>query len=434
MVRASVVLLLIGFVTLIHTASSWAGTGDVLLAIENPFPGPDDLFGVPACVNGTIWIGCTGNDTFGTDSGIGYGFDVSARGVYAGPPLATIPAADPVIQAGDRFGYKLVPFGDNLLVGAEWYAGGVGRAWMFDGSSGDLLATFFNPDPQSGDHFGSSLAVWGDNVLVGAQLDDTYGTNAGNLYLLDGSTGDPLPLPFPMPSIASGDRIGSAIDAGNGLLAVGASLGNAGVRDAGRVHLWNDTLGQWIDVPNPHPQRSAYFGQSVAVVGDKILAGAPQHDEAGNADAGAAYLFDDRGNLLREFYGEGAGDLFGKVLAAVGDDFVIGAEGYQGYTGRVYYVEGLTYGVTPIDNPSLDPAGDRFGEIIAPCGPNFLVRAGFDDPAGVPNAGTVYLLQGPQTTTAVPEPSTSALAAVALAGLLAYRRRGRPSRAGETAR
>src|SRR4030042_2240313 len=104
---------------------------------------------------------------------------------------------DPVDSPfGDAFGGALAVLGGNVLVGDEseyaptppYYPG---AAYVFDGSSGELIGTFSSPTPSDHIHFGASLAAVGRNLLVGAPDGDPIQQD-GAAYLLDGSTGEVL--------------------------------------------------------------------------------------------------------------------------------------------------------------------------------------------------------------------------------------------------
>jgi len=99
---------------------------------------------------------------------------------------------NPTPAADDGFGYSVAALGSNVLVGAPFDDTGTtnaGAVYLFDGSTGALLRTFQQPTPGAGDNFGYSVATLGNNVLVGAPFNSTGATNAGTAYLFDGSTG-----------------------------------------------------------------------------------------------------------------------------------------------------------------------------------------------------------------------------------------------------
>ncbi|MCJ8306928.1 MAG: hypothetical protein HRU07_07775 [Nitrosopumilus sp.] len=89
----------------------------------------------------------------------------------AGDQLLTI--NNPTPEDNDALGYSITstPNGD-LLVGAPFDNTGAtstGAAYLFDGTTGNLLLTLNNPTPGDYDYFGYSVASTPDgNLLVGA--------------------------------------------------------------------------------------------------------------------------------------------------------------------------------------------------------------------------------------------------------------------------
>ena len=178
-------------------------------------------------------------------------------------PLLTLNNPDD-LQAVAYFGQAVAGVGDinedgvpDLLVGAPFQdVGGnsdQGQVFIFSGKDGSLLETLDNPNPQANAWFGSSVAVLGDvngdnvpELLVGASAQDVGGnSNQGQAFVFIGSDGSLL-----------------------------------------------ETL------DNPNPQASAYFGLSVAVLGDmnedgvpELLVGAPGQDVGGNSNQGQAFIF-----------------------------------------------------------------------------------------------------------------------------------------------
>lgn len=100
-----------------------------------------------------------------------------------------------------------------------------------------------HPDMLPGDPsstFGAALAIDGDTAVVGAPYDDTLTTDGGAVYVF----------------VRSGTS-------------------------------W--TLQQKLNVPEPGS--SDWFGFSVALAGDTLLAGAPRHDTPAGGNSGAAWVF-----------------------------------------------------------------------------------------------------------------------------------------------
>lgn len=174
------------------------------------------------------------------------------------------------------------------------------------------------------------------------------------------------------------------------------------------------TESQKLTVPDASIQD--YFGYSVAIDGDTLVAGARWADDRG-VDAGAAYLFeeDQAGTsgwrLIKKLTASDgtAVDNFGWSVAIDGDTVVVGAV-FDAHTanenGSAYVFERNQGGP---DNwgqvkklVASDPqSGDHFGDAVAIAGQTIVVGAPFADDACVPvdltcDSGTVYLFERDQ--------------------------------------
>ena len=217
-----------------------------------------------------------------------------------------------------------------------------------------------------------------DDVVLGAQGDDNNGSASGSVFVFEGPvTG----------SLSAGD-------------ADYTLEGDSG-----------DRFGRSVAVGNVN-------GDSY----DDLLVVAT-HDGTGGAYAGAAWLYHGpltdggTGDAVAIFVGENASDWVGDVNAADldgdgDDDFLIAAQGNDAggsNAGAVYIVSGTTTGTLDLSNAPTklvgEAAGDEAGSAIGSAGDtdgdgniDVLVGARYND-NGATDAGTVYLLLGPQTGT-----------------------------------
>jgi len=215
-----------------------------------------------------------------------------------------------------------------------------GSVFVFD-EYGTLLRTIPNPAPASPDNFGSSVAVdkYG-NIIVGAVNDaDPDGpgpippsAEAGAAFVFDGLTGmllhtlyDPDRLPV--------DNFGRSVSIDReGKIIVGAPLKSPG----GAVFLFDPAMGILLStIANPAPEIGDLFGYSIAAVGGKYIVGAPSDDDPDGPgplpeviNAGGAFIFDaETAELLSTITNPATdiGDLFGRSVAAIEGKYVIGA-------------------------------------------------------------------------------------------------------------
>lgn len=379
--------------------SAMGDPGDLLQTFLNPTPEEYDGFGFSvAGMPDKAIIGAWGDNTGASSAGAVYLFDAST-----GNLLLTI--QKPTQDESDQLGGSVAAVGNNVLAGAHGDDTGAyytGAAYLFDGSTGALLQSFLNPTPGVSDEFGFSVAAVGNNVLVGARFDDTGRGNAGAAYLFDGSTGNLLRT-FQKPIPAINDQFGYSVALmGNNVLAGAIDDDTAG-DNAGAAYLFDGSTGNLLcTFLNPTPTDGDLFGCRVAALGNNVLVSDPD-DVVGSIETGAVYLFDgSTGALLRTFHNPtpAEGDRFGISIAAVGNNVLIGADCDDtgaSDAGAAYLFDGST-GELLLTFLNPTPAeDDYFGSSVAAIGNDVLIGAGGDD-TGALGAGAAYLFEGVSVT------------------------------------
>ena len=161
-------------------------TGQLLQTFVSPTPDVGDVFGSAiASVGNNIAIAAAFDATASVNGGAVYLFDGN------GNLITTIVSPQPVEFS--QFGSALAAFGDDLLIAEQrGFTGNLraGVVHLFDGSTGTFIRSFFNPTPENFELFGNSLAVSGNNILVGALRHIKSHSFLGAAYLFDGTTGD----------------------------------------------------------------------------------------------------------------------------------------------------------------------------------------------------------------------------------------------------
>ncbi|HUT94463.1 MAG TPA: Ig-like domain-containing protein [Thermoguttaceae bacterium] len=379
-------------------------TGSDMRRLRKPVPGVDDFLGISsAAVGDNFVIGAFGDDAAGPNAGAAYLFD----GIE-GRLLQTY--LNPSPQADDAFGFAVAGLGTDVIIGDyRDNTDGVdaGIAYLFDGDTGALLQTFRNPNPSANDQFGYVVAPLGsDKVLVTGLLEDQGAADAGIVYMFSATTGALLHT-FPNPTPTGTEHFGIALAEFHGDVLIGAQRHREGPDAVGIVYLFDSDDGSIISTfNNPSPHNEDLFGQSVAVMDDKVLIGAFRDDTDG-ADAGIAYLFDADGNLLKTYHNPSPepGDRFGHTVRAMGQDVLVTApfDRVEGESrGAAYLLDGSTGEVI---QRFISPTGrfnDQFGRTIAAVGSKVLVTSPYDDVAGE-NTGVAFLFDaGRQVTTTGP--------------------------------
>lgn len=253
-----------------------------------------------------------------------------------------------------NLGWSAAVSGETIVVGAPVDIVGTqlpGSAYVFvRPSSGWANATeaakLTASDGGHVDEFGRSVAISGDTIVVGAPLDDITGANTseGSAYV------------FLKPASGWVNATETA--------KLTASDGAAG-----------DTL-----------------GRSVAVFGDTVVVGAPQHEVGGNARQGSAYVFVKPASgwvnsteTAKFTASDGAaGDRFGHAVAISGDTIVLGSFGNDVGAnvdqGSAYvFVQPAAGWMSAMETAKLTASdgapGDRFGMSVAVDGDTIVVGA-----------------------------------------------------------
>jgi len=315
----------------------------------------------------------------------------------------------------DYFGMSTAIDGNNCIVGARGESNNIGKAYIFDVTTGNLLHTLDNPNAygtSSGDNFGISVAISGNKCIVGANYeDDAGGGNSGKAYIFDVTTGNLLQtLDNPNAyGTSQDDRFGYSVSiSGDRCIVSALREDDAGGTTSGKAYIFNVTTGallQTLDNPNAYgTSASDYFGWSVSISGNKCIVGAILEDEAGGSSPGKAYIFNvTTGNLLHTLdnpnaYGISAGDQFGYSVAISGNNCIVGAryeddaEGSQ--SGKAYIFDVTTGNLLQtLDNPNAygTSATDWFGYSVAISGNNCIVGAHGEDDTGGTTSGKAYI-------------------------------------------
>ena len=232
---------------------------------------------------------------------------------------------------------------------------------------------------------GNSIATGDDFIVVGVD----YGlTDVGPIYVYDlvGTSTIKSPTETPLEIISSdiepGDRFGFSVSASSELIAVGAPEKN----NQGVVYTY-ETDGTNEDAYSSVIDNSK-FGFSVANTNDWLVIGAPGE----NTSQGAVYIEPQSfgvGPPVKITASDGAqNDNFGYSVAIYGQTVVIGAPDHNG-EGAVYIYD--TAGANEVKLTASDIfTGDRFGHSVSIFNNLIVVGAPKEDTGG-PNAGSVYI-------------------------------------------
>ena len=188
-------------------------------------------------------------------------------------------------------------------------------------------------DGASDAHLGYSVAIDGDTIVIGAPFEG----NAGAVYVYQ-RTGDSWTQTAKLTASdrAGGDYFGYSVAIDGDTIVAGAPRSNVGSNSIhGSIYTFARTGAaartETAKLSASDGAGDDYLGYSVAIDGDMILAGAPYDDVGSNTDQGSVYTFARTGIATRTetaklTASDGAGgDNLGYSVAIDGDTIVAGA-------------------------------------------------------------------------------------------------------------
>jgi len=364
----------------------------------------DDWFGQSISISGdTVVVGAHYEDIGGADAGAAYIF---TRSGTTWTQQQKIQATDK--QASDFFGYSVAIDGDTAVVGA-WYeetgATDSGSVYIFtrSGTTWTQQQKIVSSDLQAWDQFGASVSIDGDTVVVGATGEDTGGQQAGAAYVFTRSgTTWTQQQKIQASDIGAGDGFGISVSISGDTVVVGAQLEDTGGANAGAAYVFTRSGTTWTQqakIQSSDIEASDQFGISVAIDGDTIVVGANLED-AGGANAGAAYIFTRSGTTWTQQQKIQASDLqasdyFGWSVSISGDTAVVGAQledtgASNAGAAYIFTRDGTTWTQQAKIQSSDIEANDRFGYSVSIDGDTVVVGAQLEDTGGT-DAGAAYI-------------------------------------------
>jgi outer membrane protein assembly factor BamB len=195
-------------------------------------------------------------------------------------------------------------FGRSISIKNDWVLVGSvnndedGLATLFQVSTGALLRTLTPADDPYQAGFGSSVAVAGNYAVVGAPYDSHAGYGSGSAYVFDLTTGAQLHK-LTASDARSEAYFGTQVAIDGTRLVISASKLDGFQKEAG-VYVFDLVTGAQAlhieDTQTPHIESNGSenyprFGTSLALVGDRLLVGAPDNSESVES-GGAAFVYD----------------------------------------------------------------------------------------------------------------------------------------------
>ncbi|KAJ8611723.1 hypothetical protein CTAYLR_009192 [Chrysophaeum taylorii] len=245
------------------------------------------------------------------------------------------------------------------------------------------VAKLLASDGASGDYFGSSTAVYESMIIVGAFRDDnSNGQDTGAAYVFNATT-----QVAKLVSGESSDFFGWSVSIFNSTIVAGAYDDDDLGSDAGAVYVFEgSSFVQTAKLTASDGQAGGRFGYAVSVYDGTVAVGAP----GVSSHVGAAYVFDNHAERCRLNASDGQVDnVFGSAIAIYENVTVVGAyRDGQNDTGAAYVFEGCVE-VAKLTASDADN-NDYFGDAVAIYNRTIVVGVRYDDDIGT-NAGAVYV-------------------------------------------
>jgi hypothetical protein len=289
-----------------------------------------DHFGAAVAISGsTIVVGAYDQ---AKNAGRAYVFEKRAPGWSQ---VAELKGSDTV--ADDYFGWSVAISGSSITVGAVGHAQYTGRAYVFKkmASGWSQVAELKGSGTTTEDGFGTSVGIAGTTAIVGAE---GYAKGRGRAYVFTetGSTWTQV-AELKASDADADDNFGASVAISPTTALVGA-YGKAS--SAGRAYVFENTGKGWeqtAELKGSNTTAGDYFGISVAISGKSSVVGAYGHSNF----AGRAYVFDHTGKgweQTAELKGSNttAGDYLGVSVAISGTTAVTGAYDRAKDTGGAY--------------------------------------------------------------------------------------------------
>jgi hypothetical protein len=291
----------------------------------------------------------------------------------------------------DYFGNSVAISGDHIIVGSpakkigsNIFQGSV-SFFKYDGTSWIFQQNVSDPDGATFDGFGTSVSIFGNDAVAGTPFANG-GTGYAYMMHYDGSTWS-LTQKLTEPTGSPNDQFGTAVSLSGNYLAVGSPFDDITSTDMGSVTLFEFNGTNWsrVDIITMVLNGTAFFGASVSLNGNQLLAGAPGDIVNSNNAQGSVHYFkrssswDYKQSITRS---DGASnDFFGSSVSVSPNYMVIGSYGDQvgnnlsQGSASIYQRMGIGWQLLQF---TTDPAGEpseRFGTSVSldTNSPNFLI-------------------------------------------------------------
>jgi hypothetical protein len=287
-----------------------------------------------------------------------------ASGQGSWTPTGRLLPAEGYGATDNQFGAALSVHGNQALVGSPGIDGELGRAYLFERQGSSWIQQAWWKSTDIDDEFGSAVALSADTILVGAP---EYLDESGSVHILTLQDGEWV----------HADALGWGAPQADALLgAAVADTGDTafvGAPGRGGVHVLERSAGTWFYagqlLASAEPQDG--FGEALAFDGVRLLVGSPDDEAvhvfestglpAGSGTYTAAWVETARLLPSAGIYGD-----FGETVALLGNTALIGAPEEDGLGAAfVFELDSMGWAQTFILTPTDSPLGSEFGSAVA---------------------------------------------------------------------
>jgi hypothetical protein len=286
-------------------------------------------------------------------------------------------------SSGDRFGVSIATSNDYIVVGAQEGDGNVtdsGVAYVFSTSNLSATPTKLAPsDGAAANYFGQSVAISSDYIIAGAPFVSNLSNSAGAIYVYDTTNLSSTPTKLQPSNLNAYSYFGTSVAVTSNQIVAGAYRFSRG-----RVYVYDATnlSSNPTELISPATSGTPEFGYAVAANNSTVLVGAFGEQ--------SVYVYDATNLSASPTKLTQSGD-FGKAVAVTDTHVIVGDRKSGSYQGSVYVYDVTNLSSSPVVLTASDgQSGDEFGTSVSAIGSQIIVGAIKDDDAGG-DAGAAYI-------------------------------------------
>ncbi len=291
------------------------------------------------------------------------------------------------------------------LIGANVNQGSA-SIYQFNGTTWEFMQKLTDATGSSDDQFGKSVFISGNYAIVGAYLDDVAANidqGSCSIYQFSG-TNWVLMQKITDPTGTAQSQFGWSVSISGNYALVGALL--LGLNTIGSANIFQLTGSNWAflqKLSDPTPAPGDFSANSVSISGNKAVVGVERGKVGSNSYQGYINLYELNGGtwMFKQRVTDPTGaafDFFGNSVSISGDYLIAGdQEDYIGTntsqgSASIYFYNGTTWVWI---QKLTDPTGrtfDNFGNNVSISGNYALVGASWSDPGpyGARGSATIY--------------------------------------------